>query len=112
LGYLAIFTPGILFKFAVLPSYARFRTIAVIRSALRGLNAAAVGLIYVAVYRLFKVGALTNGTGTKSLQSADYWIVVAAAAFMASNSFGVQPWIVIICGALLGLFFGLAAGAP
>lgn len=112
LGYLAIFTPGMILKFAILPSYARFRTVAVIRSALRGLNAAAVGLIYVAVYRLWKVGALTNTGITKSLESSDYWIVVTAAAFMASNSFSIQPWLVIICGALLGLFYGLAAGAP
>lgn len=53
LGYLGIFTPGILLKLALLPLYKSWREYAIAKSALRGLNAAAVGLIYTAVWQLF-----------------------------------------------------------
>ena len=53
LGYLGIFTPGILLKLALLPLYKVWREYAIAKSALRGLNAAAVGLIYTAVWQLF-----------------------------------------------------------
>ena len=53
LGYLGIFTPGILLKLALLPLYKTWRNYSIAKSALRGLNAAAVGLIFTAVWQLF-----------------------------------------------------------
>lgn len=53
LGYIGIFAPGILLKLALLPLYKDWREYAIAKSALRGLNAAAVGLIYTAVWQLF-----------------------------------------------------------
>jgi chromate transport protein ChrA len=53
LGYLGIFTPGILLKLSLLPVYKSWREYAIAKSALRGLNAAAVGLVYTAVWQLF-----------------------------------------------------------
>lgn len=45
LGVIAIFLPGIALKLAALPLYTRWRTSKITRSILRGLNAAAVGLV-------------------------------------------------------------------
>ncbi|GAA5892932.1 uncharacterized protein JCM6883_007518 [Sporobolomyces salmoneus] len=56
LGVLSIFLPGIMLKLAFLPLYQRWKTATLVRSILRGFNAAAVGLIYSAIYRLFRVG--------------------------------------------------------
>lgn len=53
LGYLGIFTPGILLKLAMLPLYSRWRRYNTAKSVLRGLNAAAAGLVYTAVWQLF-----------------------------------------------------------
>lgn len=53
LGYIGIFTPGIGLKLALLPVYKSWRRYRVVRSVLRGLNAAASGLVYTAVWQLF-----------------------------------------------------------
>lgn len=45
LALVAIFLPGIVIKVGTLPFYLRWRTSKVTRSVLRGLNAAAVGLV-------------------------------------------------------------------
>jgi hypothetical protein len=62
LGYIGIFAPGILLKLALLPLYKDWREYAIAKSALRGLNAAAVGLIYTAVWQLFlgELGSCTT----------------------------------------------------
>jgi chromate transport protein ChrA len=60
LGYIGIFSPGILLKLALLPLYNKWRRYQVAKSVLRGLNAAAAGLVYVAVWQLF-LGELTGG---------------------------------------------------
>ena len=53
LGYIGIFTPGIGLKLALLPLYKSWRSHRMVRSSLRGLNAAASGLVYTAVWQLF-----------------------------------------------------------
>ncbi len=53
LGYVGIFTPGIVLKLALLPLYKSWRSHGIAKSVLRGLNAAASGLVYTAVYQLF-----------------------------------------------------------
>ena len=51
LAYLGIFTPGLLLKFALLPTYSRFRQHRIVRASLTGLNSAASGLVWTAAYR-------------------------------------------------------------
>lgn len=53
LGFIGIFSPGIGLKLALLPVYNKWRRHKPARSALRGLNAAASGLVYTAVWQLF-----------------------------------------------------------
>lgn len=53
LGWLGIFSPGILLKLALLPVYNSWRKLQVAKSVLRGLNAAASGLVFTAVWQLF-----------------------------------------------------------
>lgn len=53
LGWFGIFSPGIMLKLALLPVYNSWRKLQVAKSVLRGLNAAAVGLIFTAVWQLF-----------------------------------------------------------
>ncbi|GEM12867.1 chromate transmembrane transporter [Rhodotorula toruloides] len=53
LGWVGIFSPGVILKLALLPLYHTWRKHAVAISVLRGLNAAAVGLVYTAVWQLF-----------------------------------------------------------
>ena len=51
-SWVGLFAPGILLIFGVLPFWARFRTVTVYRKFLPGVNAAAVGLIVTAVFRM------------------------------------------------------------
>lgn len=115
---------------ALLPTYAKFREYTRVRSALRGLNAAASGLVWTAVFRTFppprslrlhsplrrlglwKAGLLTSNSGTQSLEKSGYWASIAAGAFIASEFFRLQPYFTIISGALLGLIYGAIKGAP
>jgi chromate transport protein ChrA len=53
LGWLGIFAPGLVLKLALLPLYNSWRRVEAVKSVLRGLNAAATGLVYTAVWQLF-----------------------------------------------------------
>ncbi len=62
LGYIGIFTPGVVLKLSLLPVYNKWRKYGWARSGLRGLNAAAAGLVWTAVYALF-LGELFESFG-------------------------------------------------
>lgn len=53
LGWLGIFSPGLLLKLSLLPIYNTWRKHQVAKSVLRGLNASATGLVFTAVWQLF-----------------------------------------------------------
>lgn len=116
LGWFGIFAPGILLKLSLLPAYSSWRRLDVAKSALRGLNASASGLIWTAVWQLFLVGyiytpasGLTGPTTASGpLTSDPFWGVVAASAFVATQWFRSPPAVSIIGGAVAGLcWFGV-----
>ncbi|PWY97654.1 hypothetical protein BCV70DRAFT_202706 [Testicularia cyperi] len=121
LGWLGIFFPGILLKLSLLPIYNTWRKHAVAISILRGLNAAATGLVYTAVWQLFLVGYIyTPATGqvvqaasqSGPLTSDPFWGVVASSAFVASQWFKLPPAFAIVGGALGGLaWYGVVGSA-
>ena len=80
-------------------------------SALRGINATAVGLVFTAVYRLWEIGNLTkeNSQG-QSLALDPWWVVVAALAYAETAWFKVPPAVAIVFGAVLGLCWYGAVG--
>jgi len=132
LGFIGLFSPGLLLKLALLPAYRTFRDKKVTRSLLRGLNSSASGLVWTSVFRssslssrvclglykspwplgLWKVGLLTADSKTKSLETSAYWAVVAGASFAASEWFSIQPPVAIIGGAIAGLIYGGVKGTP
>ncbi|KAH8813909.1 chromate transporter-domain-containing protein [Flagelloscypha sp. PMI_526] len=112
LGWLGIFSPGILLKLSLLPLYGTWRKLEIAKSALRGLNAAASGLVWTAVWQLFLVGYIhtsatgeTPETGSTSgpLTSDPFWGVIAASAFVATQWFKLPPAAAILVGAVAGL---------
>jgi hypothetical protein len=113
LGYLGIFSPGIILKLALLPIYTSWRDKAVVRSIIRGLNSAASGLVFTAVWQLFLVGyiyqpATTTGgqqsqTISGSLTSDPFWAVVASGSFVSTRRLACPPWLAIIGGGVAGL---------
>ncbi|BGP11054.1 hypothetical protein JCM10049v2_006953 [Rhodotorula toruloides] len=117
LGWVGIFSPGIILKLALLPLYHTWRKHAVAISVLRGLNAAAVGLVYTAVWQLFLVGYIytpvsgnipTQASASGPLTSDPLWGVVASFAFVATQWYKSPPAVTIVGGALAGLaWFGV-----
>ncbi|SCV69013.1 BQ2448_2033 [Microbotryum intermedium] len=110
LGATAIFTPGILLKLGALPLYQKFKANGPVRSVLRGFNAGAIGLIYSAVYRLFRVGFVQGSTldpavpaTFRSLDQDGFWVSVVAATFVACGWFNVPTPVAILGGAIGGL---------
>jgi chromate transport protein ChrA len=104
LGYLGIFVPGLVTVHGTMGVWSAVRGLRWVRSALRGVNAAAVGLIYTAVYRLWQMGWIDEGfeQGT-SLANDPWWVVVTATSYVGGCWFGVSPPVAIIMGAVMGL---------
>jgi chromate transport protein ChrA len=111
LGFIGIFVPGIVLAAGVQSLWRLLRTKPAIVSALRGINATAVGLVFTAVYRLWEIGNLTpkNSQG-QSLALDPWWVVVAALAYAETAWFKVPPAVAIVFGAVLGLCWHGAVG--
>lgn len=61
LGLIGIFLPGIVTVHGTMGIWSAIRGKRWVKSALRGVNAAAVGLIYTAAYRLWQIGYVDQG---------------------------------------------------
>jgi chromate transporter len=89
---LAIYLPSFLLLIGILPFWDRLRRMMAVRAALRGVNAAVVGLLIAAFYTPVWTGGIQSG--------ADY--AVGLAAFLLLVFWRVPPWIVVILGAVAG----------
>lgn len=111
LAFLGIFAPGIILAVGVQSIWQAMRTKPWVLSLLRGINAAAVGLVFTAVYRLWEIGYLTpESSNGKSLAEEPWWVVVAALTYAETAWFGVPPAVAIVIGAVLGLGWYGAVG--
>ncbi|RKL35215.1 hypothetical protein BFJ70_g8072 [Fusarium oxysporum] len=103
-AYLGIFVPGMVLVHGTMGVWGVLRSRRWVKSAVRGINAGAVGLIYTAVYRIWQVGYIDQGFQSgKSLADDPWWVVVTATAFVGGRYFGVAPPFAILLGASLGL---------
>jgi chromate transporter len=87
----AIFLPSFLMLLAALPYWDRLRRRPAVQSALRGVNAAVVGILLAALYRPVWLSAI--------FAPRDF--AIAIAAFLALAAWPVPPWLVVIAGALV-----------
>jgi chromate transport protein ChrA len=109
LGAVGIFTPGLSLAVAIQSFWRVLRRKSYIINFLRGVNAAAVGLVFTAVYRLWEIGYLTpRESAGVSLAREPWWVVVAAVTYAEAAWFKVPPALAIVVGAILGLcWFGV-----
>jgi chromate transport protein ChrA len=104
LSFIGIFLPGLTLTTAISGIWQLVRTKPLVGSALRGINSAAVGLVFAAVYRLWEIGYLTPSSGRgKSLAGDPWWVVVAAVTYSGAAWFRVPPAVAVLGGAVLGL---------
>jgi len=104
LGYLGIFLPGIVTVHGTMGIWSAIRGKRWVKSGLRGINAAAVGLIYTAVYRLWQIGYVDEAfEAGKSLGDDPWWVVVGVTSYVGGMWFGVSAPVAIVLGATMGL---------
>ncbi|KAL7748668.1 hypothetical protein RI367_006079 [Sorochytrium milnesiophthora] len=100
-GFVGIFTPGLLLTSAVLPLWSRIRSNGVVQKCLPGMNAAAVGLVFATAFQLWQEG-IVRGSVSEPLGSRPYYVVVAGLSFVLVNA-GVRAPFVMLMGFLGGL---------
>jgi chromate transporter len=93
LGLLAIFLPGVLILFAALPFWASLRAQPAAQAALRGANAAVVGILAATLYDPVWTGAV--------FKPADF--AAALAGFVLLSAFRAPPIVVVILEAAFGV---------
>lgn len=92
----AVFLPSFLLIVGALPFWNLLRTRPTAQAALKGVNAAVVGLLLAALYR----PVWTSGI-------LDRWdFAVGAAAFLMLTMWKTPPWLVVILCAIAGAFLG------
>lgn len=106
LGFVGIFVPGLVIVHGLMGVWSAIRGSRWVKAALRGVNAAAVGLIYTAVYRLWQIGYIDEGyrEGT-SLAVEPWWVVTTATSFVGGMWFGVSPPVAIMLGGVMGMIW-------
>ncbi|KAK5991201.1 putative chromate transport protein [Cladobotryum mycophilum] len=104
IAFFAIFTPGIVLVQGTMGIWGVLRGKRWVKSAVRGVNAGAVGLIFTAVYRIWQIGYLDkNVQSGRSLGDDPWWVVVTATAYVGGRYFSVAAPLAILLGAALGL---------
>lgn len=96
IALIAIFLPGFLLLISVLPFWNSFRQRAWAQTAMRGANAAVVGILGAALYTPVFTSAIT-GPGAFTL---------ALTCFVLLTVWKLPPWLVVIVGALGFLLLG------
>ena len=102
LCWVALFAPGILLIFAILPFWGAFRKWQIYRRALPGLNSAAVGLIIASVFQL-SLNAYSTSPFPKTSVS------IGIISFGLTDVLNVPAPFVVLLGAALGVM-GWGAG--
>src|SRR5450631_2407493 len=93
---IALVLPSFLFVIGILPFWNRLRAFASFQAALRGINAAVVGILLAAFYQPIWTSAI----------HAPIDLALALLAFALLVIWKLPPWLVVIVSALLG--FGLS----
>lgn len=93
LATVAIFLPAFLLVLGALPFWQELRRYAGMQAALRGVNAAVVGLLLAALFTPLWTSAI--------VKPADF--VAAAVLYVLLTFWKTPPWFVVVAGALAGL---------
>lgn len=106
IGIIAIFTPGIWIMTGFMGLWRVLRTKRWMTALLRGINAAAVGLVWTAVHKLSSIGFIDaeHSVGA-SLGQDPWWVAVTAGAFVGGRWFDVNAPLAIIGSGAAGLLW-------
>lgn len=106
IAFTGIFFPGLTLVHGTMGVWQAIRGWRAVKSAVRGVNAAAVGLIYTAVYRLWQIGYIDEGYREgASLALQPWWVVVTATSYVGGMWFDVPPPVAILLGGAMGMIW-------
>lgn len=97
IALVAVFLPGLLLVYGMLPFWDALRRLPTAQAAMRGANAAVVGILAAALYNPVWTSAV--------LTSQDF--AVALAGFLLLTVWSVAPWIVVVLLASAGMGLSL-----
>ncbi|KAL9020282.1 MAG: hypothetical protein Q9185_002463 [Variospora sp. 1 TL-2023] len=119
IAFVGMYTPGLVVMLGFLGLWAKLQARKWFVAVLRGVNAAAVGLVFTAVYKLWEIGLVGHGGARDDGATAsggggrggggmplggDPWLVaVTAGAFVGGKWYGISAPVAIICGGLAGI---------
>jgi chromate transport protein ChrA len=111
-GFLGIYLPGIVLKFSILTFWRKIRTNKWFMSFLKGVECGAVGLVFTAVYRIGRMGYVSDEfPGGSPVDNEPWFVLIGVASFVANKWFNVQPPVAIISGGILGMLWYAAVGS-
>ena len=104
IAFVAMYAPGMFIIVGVLGLWRILREKAWFLAILRGVNAAAVGLVFTAVYKLWEIGYLTAAVQGGSPLGSDPWLVaITGTAFVGGAWFKMSPPVAILLGGVMGI---------
>jgi len=105
-----MYIPGIVIKTAILAVWKKIRTKPLLTSAIKGLECGAVGLVFTAVFRLWKIGLINQASQHGlSIDTEPWFVLISVASFAAVRWFQINPPIAIVGGGLLGMIWSAVA---
>jgi chromate transport protein ChrA len=106
IAFLGIFAPGMIIVLGTMGFWKALRSKRWLMSLLRGVNAAAVGLVYTAVYRLWQIGHVDGSHESGSALGADpWWVAITATSFVGGRWFGLNAPSAILLGGAMGVIW-------
>lgn len=104
IAFVAMYAPGLLIVVGFMGLWRHLRARAWFLALLRGVNAAVVGLVFTAVYKLWQIGCLTAAVQGGSPLGTDPWLVaITGTAFVGGAWFGLSPPVAILVGGAMGM---------
>ncbi|KAJ3026526.1 UNVERIFIED_CONTAM: hypothetical protein HDU68_005519 [Siphonaria sp. JEL0065] len=103
LAWVGIYLPGLMLQAGVLPLWRNYRDLPVLKRIFKGLNSVAVGLLIAAIYLLWIKAIVLNGNQVASLGDYPGWTGVMVLSFLAMETWRIQPWWVVVAGAIVGV---------
>ena len=104
IAFVAMYTPGLFIVVGFMGLWRIMSDKKWFLAILRGINAAAVGLVFTAVYKLWQLGYMTAAVQGGSPLGTDAWLVaIMGTAFVGGAWFGLSPPVAILLGGVLGV---------
>ena len=104
IAFAAVHTPGLAIVVGFMGLWRILRSRRWFLAILRGVNAAAVGLVYTAVYKLWQIGYFTAVAQSGKPLGNDAWLVaITATAFVGVAWYKINAPMAIILGGIMGM---------